>query len=106
MPITAKNIVFHEFIGLLVKVRQKSGNKSRSAQPSHEFRTEGVVVDETKHLFLVETKAHEIKKIIKKNSVLRVTLPDEAGTVVEIDGTKLVGNPEDRLKNIRKKRWK
>ncbi|MHA1730391.1 MAG: ribonuclease P protein component 1 [Promethearchaeota archaeon] len=107
MPITPRNIVYHEIIGLPVKVRQKTGRKQKKKRREplpRAFRTEGVVVDETKNTVLVETRANEVKKIIKKNAILRVSLP--RGPVVEVDGNKLLGRPEDRLKNIRRKRWK
>lgn len=109
VPITPDNLVFHELIGLPVRARQKSGKKKRRKRkcPPHSqtYRTTGTVVDETKHLLVIETyEQHEEKKFIKVRNMFRFTLPD--GSVVEVDGDRIAGRPEDRLKNIRKKRWK
>ncbi|GAB4316698.1 MAG: hypothetical protein Kow0069_19070 [Promethearchaeota archaeon] len=107
VPVSASNVVYHELIGLPVVVRPKPSPKklpkNRDAASGPRWGPGGVVVDETKHLLLVETGDEVVKKYLKKACTFRFTLPD--GTRVDVDGEKLVGRPEGRLKKIRKKRW-
>ncbi len=87
MPITPKNLVRHELIGLRVQVKD-------SVNPSYKG-IRGKVVDETYNTLTIETKKGE-KKVIKKLCTFIFTLPD--GTKVKVDGKLLVGRPEDRIK--------
>ena len=87
MPITSRNLVRHELIGLEVKVE-------RSKNPS-QVGLKGIVIDETYSTLKIESKGKE--KIIPKDiAVFVFTLPD--GKKVEVDGKLLVGRPEDRIK--------
>ncbi len=87
MPITPRNIVRHELIGLKVRV-EKSTNPFQKG-------IKGVVIDETYNTLKVETRKG-VKTLIKKECVFVFTLPD--GTKVMVDGKLLVGRPEDRIK--------
>jgi len=57
----------------------------------------GIIVDETQHLFLIEIK-NSIKKIEKKTAIFQVTLPDKT---IRINGSKIIYRPEDRIKKAR-----
>ena len=93
MPITPKNLIRHELIGLKVKIK-------KSTDPTLNGRS-GKVIDETYHMLKIETREKEIL-VPKANCIFIFTLPDK--TKVEVDGKLLVGRPEER---IRKKlpRW-
>ena len=92
--IHSKYIIYHDLIGFKAKVRLKSKKKSL------EFRDIGIIIDETKNLIITD-KDNQIKKYIKKDHVFRLMLDEE---VLEIDGSKLVGTPENRLRSLKKKR--
>ena len=94
MRYSPKNIVYHELIGLKVKVLHSNTESY--------LGIEGTVVDETKNLIILETSRGE-KKILKRGIVLLIELPN--GKIVKVRGDRLVGRPEDRLKRILKKRW-
>ncbi|MDD1666793.1 MAG: ribonuclease P protein component 1 [Methanomicrobiales archaeon] len=84
--ITAGNILRHELIGLPVKVVQ-------AANPA-QVGLAGRVVDETRNMLVIETPRGE-KRIGKSHATFRLTLPD--GTVVDVSGSALVGQPEKRI---------
>lgn len=89
MPITPKNIVRHELIGLRVRI-------VKSSDPTH-AKISGKVIDETYNTLKIETaKAAREKTIPKRNSIFIFTLPNK--TKVQVDGRLLVGRPEDRIK--------
>jgi ribonuclease P protein subunit POP4 len=93
MPITAKNAVRHELIGLKVKVEKSSDSR-------HE-KLRGKVIDESYNILRIEGKRRgekrpKEKSIPKRNSIFIFTLPN--GVNIEIDGRLLVGRPEDRIK--------
>ena len=99
--------------------------KSKSNSTWQDFRKIGSVIDETKHtLRLQETiptltttaaapttaaataPAPTIRKTyIKQHYIFQTWLPQEDGTtkLLQFDGAKIVGNPENRIKLIRKK---
>ena len=83
---TPKNLLSHEFIGLSAKV-EKSSDKSRE-------KTRGIIIDETKNLFLIKTK-NKVKKVPKKESVFLIYLGDEK---VKVEGKKIAVRPEERTK--------
>lgn len=87
MPITALNLVRHELIGLRVKI-------AKSTDPTQK-NLSGMVADETYNTLTVESSGKE-KKVVKSNCVFVFTLP--SGTKVEVDGSVIVGRPEDRIK--------
>jgi len=51
---------------------------------------------------LITKKKKEIKKYIKKDYIFRFTLDDG---MLEVNGTKIVGIPENRLRSLKKKKW-
>lgn len=78
----AQNLHRHELIGLEVRVTGKSGLSGLA----------GKVVDETRNLFLVESKA-VIKKVPKKGNQFWFPKYETS-----LDGEKLLLRPEDRIK--------
>ena len=87
-------VVQHEFIGLETEV-------ARSSNPSC-VGLKGTVINETRNTFVI-TQNRKRKTIIKDQSVFHFTLPD--ATIVEIEGTILVGKPEERLKKRIRRLW-
>ncbi|MHA1683375.1 MAG: ribonuclease P protein component 1 [Promethearchaeota archaeon] len=98
MPITKKNILFHELVGLVVEV---TGSNSVTL-----VGLRGVVVDETMNTLLVKRKGAPEKclKVLKDHNTFTFTLP--GGKEIDVPGKLLVGRPWDRLKNIGKKQFK
>ncbi len=84
--ITTRNILRHELIGLPVTV-------VRASNPQHRGIT-GTVIDETRNTFRIRTVSGE-KVIPKHPNTFRFTLPE--GTVVDVDGSALVMQPERRI---------
>jgi ribonuclease P protein subunit POP4 len=94
MPITEKNILRHELIGLDVEVVRDSNISNISLR--------GRVFDETRNTLLI--KINEVtKRIAKQNAVFRFKLPD--CTNLDVDGRALIGRPEDRVKRKMKRGW-
>jgi len=92
-PITSQNALKHEIIGLDTRV---SGSANKQL-----VGFEGKIIDETRKTITIFDGKN--RRIVPKDvSVLRIHLPD--GTWVEVNGKKLVGRPEDRVK-MRLKRW-
>lgn len=87
MPITPRNLVRHELIGLRVKIK-------KSTDPT-QWGMKGRVVDETYNTLRIETEQGE-RTVIKRNCTFVFTLPDE--TKVEVEGWLIVGRPEDRIR--------
>jgi len=87
-------IVQHEFIGLETTV-------ARSSNPSC-VGIKGTVINETRNTFVIMQNKKR-KTIVKDQSVFHFTLPD--ATIVEIDGTLLVGKPWERLKRRIRRLW-
>lgn len=78
-----------EYIGLKTKV-VNSPSKER-------IGISGLVVDETKNTFFVEKADKQVVKIPKKNSVFLFT---KEGKTFEIQGSKILYRPEERIKKI------
>jgi ribonuclease P protein subunit POP4 len=80
------------------------GTDARVARSSHENHVgiRGRIVDETRNTFKIlhDGKA---KTVAKDSSVFHFRLQD--GTIVEIEGSLLVGRPEDRLKKCIRRLW-
>ena len=93
MPIKPENILRHELIGLNATV----------ARSSNRFLTgkRGRIIDETRNTLKLSTKKGVVV-IPKDVAVFRLDLPD--GSIVEVEGTRLVGRPENRMKT-RTRRW-
>ena len=83
---TARNIGKHEMIGLEAEIVE-------SRDPSLKG-LKGVVVDETKNMFVIDVGGRE-KRIIKKNVRLRF---ENYGVV---DGSRIAYRPEDRIKKVK-----
>jgi len=94
MPISVKNILQHELIGLYVEVVRDSNISN--------IPLCGRVFDETRNTFLIK-KNEVTKRIAKQNAVFRFKLPD--GATLDVDGRALIGRPEDRVKRKIKRGW-
>ncbi|MCI4435458.1 MAG: ribonuclease P protein subunit [Ignisphaera sp.] len=93
MPRTKDNILFHELIGLKVKIVSH-------LDPTLVNR-EGIVVDET--MYMLKIFDNQRKKVImvpKHGGIFSFVLP-ESGEEVIINGAQIIGRPEDRLKKIK-----
>lgn len=86
---TAKNILFHTFIGLDAEVVQSTSRVLKGIK--------GKVIDETKNMLIIETDKGE-KKIQKVSCVFRFKL--ESGESVEVEGKKICFRPEERAKKV------
>ncbi|MGD1005554.1 MAG: ribonuclease P protein subunit [Methanoregulaceae archaeon] len=84
--ISPQNVLFHELIGLDVLVVSASN-------PTY-IGVAGRIVDETKHMLAIQT-AQRVKKIPKRHSIFRLTLPESR--IVEIDGSVIALAPEKRI---------
>lgn len=82
----ASNIARHELIGLEIEVVE-SKNKSLAGR-------KGIITDETRDTLKMEENTKEIT-MMKNAIVFRTKV---GGKTVEIDGSCLVGRPEDRAK--------
>ena len=94
MPITEKNILRHELIGLDVEVVRDSNISNISLR--------GRVFDETRNTLLIKINEGS-KRIAKQNAVFRFKLLD--GATLDVDGRALIGRPEDRVKRKMKRSW-
>jgi len=99
-PIGPDNIHQHEMIGMSVEII-KSTNKNL-------IGISGVIIDETKNLFVIESPLSESNQLQrmkgeKKGNTFRFSLP--SGEKVDVEGQLLKNKPENRLKNIIRKRW-
>jgi ribonuclease P protein subunit POP4 len=90
MPITKRNVLRHELIGLDARI-------TNSSDPTL-LGTYGTIVDETRDMLVIE-QAGGTKIVPKASSKFMFTLP--SGEEVEINGEKLVGQPEERVKRRR-----
>ena len=93
--ISPKYLIYHDLIGFKVEAKLKS--KPVNAK----FLDAGVVIDDTQNM-LISEKNKIIKKYIKKDNIFRFKLKD--GTL-EVNGSKIVGIPENRLRSLKKKKW-
>lgn len=90
MPITKRNVLRHELIGLEARV-------VNSSDPNL-IGISGTIIDETRNMLVIE-QMERPKMVPKANSIFRITLP--SGEEVELEGTKLVARPEERVKKRR-----
>ena len=93
MKVTS-TILQHEFIGLDAEV-------AGGLHPSY-VGIKGRVLNETRNTLVILHKGKK-RMIAKKVAVFHFTMPD--GTVVEIDGKKIVGRPENRIKKRVRRHW-
>jgi len=92
-PVTPHNILRHEIIGLRARA-------VRSRDPTHRGIS-GLVVNETRNMLTLLRSGRKVM-VPKNGTVFRFKLQD--GTLVEVEGGRLLGNPENRLK-ARVRRW-
>ena len=90
--IDPKYLPYHDLIGFKVLVKHKN-SKAR-------FSDSGVIIDDTKNLLIVK-EDNKTKKFVKKDYQFRVLFE---GGILELDGTKIVGVPENRLRSLKKKK--
>ena len=90
MPVTKRNVLRHELIGLEARV-------TNSSDPGL-IGTYGTIVDETRDMLVIE-QAGKPKIVPKANSIFILTLPN--GEEINVDGAKLVTRPEERVRKRR-----
>ena len=102
MTINPKYLIYHDLIGLNASAKPKAKVNSEI------FLDIGTIIDESRNI-LITKKNHAIKKYIKKDYMFRILIPKsmekEKDTCVEINGEKIVGLPENRLRSLKKKKW-
>ncbi|MHA1488330.1 MAG: ribonuclease P protein subunit [Promethearchaeota archaeon] len=101
MKVNPKFLIYHDLIGLDVRAKLKS-------KPEYsKYSDIGVVIDESKNILITE-KNKKLKKYIKKDHVFRFKLPNHEGNknkyLLEVNGLKIVGLPENRLRILKKKK--
>jgi RNase P/RNase MRP subunit p29 len=94
MMISPKYLIYHDLIGFHAYARPKSNRMNMK------FFDIGEIIDETSNI-LITIKDDKIKKIIKKDYMFRIKLED---SILELDGSKIVGLPENRLRTLKKKK--
>jgi RNase P/RNase MRP subunit p29 len=101
MKLNPKYLIYHDLIGLKVLALRNDKLKSKN------FKDIGHVIDETKNMLITKNKDNKKKFYIKKNHQFRFILPNNDGEpiILEVNGLKIVGRPENRIKDIKKKRW-
>jgi len=91
MAITKKNLRQHELIGLRAEVVDAHNEAS--------IGSKGKIVDETQKTLALQTKDQHtstpFKRVFKKGSKFKVTLPDEKE--VELDGDDIAFRPWERI---------
>ena len=90
MKTTQQNVLAHELIGLSAIIADSKDPSLKNLQ--------GKIVYETKNVLTIDAN-HDIKKIPKNIVVLSLMLPD--GNSCMVNGTDLVGRPEDRIPRLR-----
>lgn len=89
MNVTAQNVIAHELIGIDVKIVE-------SRDPTLE-KVSGKIVYETKNMIMLNAN-NKMKMIPKKVVKLALELPDNSECLV--NGSDLVGRPEDRIQRL------
>lgn len=87
MPITPQNLVRHELMGLRVRVSKSTDSTQRGLS--------GTAVDESYNTLTIDSAGKE-RTVVKSNCTFVFTLPDRRR--VEVEGSVIVGRPEDRIK--------
>jgi RNase P/RNase MRP subunit p29 len=98
-----KYLIYHDLIGFKVYIKPKSRKKE-----NYPFIYAGIIIDDTENMINVKNTQTQVKKYIKKNFIFRIKIPkktiDEKSHMLEIDGSKIVGRPENRLRHLKKKK--
>lgn len=87
-----ENILFHEWIGLKIKILESSQTSLKNIS--------GKIIFETKNMLIVRTLNNGIKKIPKK--IILQCILYLPSTVCFIKGNQLIGRPEDRVLKIKR----
>ena len=100
MMINLKYLIYHDLIGFNAYAKPKSRDTK--------FSNIGVVIDETRNMLITE-KDNKIKKHIKKEYIFRFKVSnyqknEEDDYYLEVQGSKIVGLPVNRLRSLKKKR--
>jgi RNase P/RNase MRP subunit p29 len=93
--ISPKYLIYHDLIGFLVYAKPKS------KKDNNKFVNIGTVIDDKQNVLITE-KNTKIKTYIKKNYIFRFKI---AEGMIEVNGLKIVGIPENRLRSLKKKKW-
>ena len=93
--ISPKYLIYHDLIGFEVEARLKSKPENSK------FQDAGVVINDTQNM-LISEKNKVVKKYIKKDYIFRFKLKDG---MLEVNGSKIVGIPENRLRSLKKRKW-
>lgn len=91
-PMSTDNFTLHELIGLTTGV-------ACSSNPEH-LVIRGIIVDETKNTLLVFDGVRK-RMIPKDTAIFNFILPDKS--TAEVDGKKIIGRPDERIKVVRRK---
>ncbi len=99
MDITPSNLIYHELIGLTTRVID-------STNPSL-INIRGKVVDETRNTLTVETDGAREIVVPKMGTIFVFQIPARSAgrhevKHVKVNGTLLLSQPENRIKNIKK----
>ncbi|VVB51895.1 Ribonuclease P protein component 1 [uncultured archaeon] len=87
--ITPQNVLKHELIGLTAEISSPQGRRGYAP-------AQGIIADETRETITLKCADGTTRSFPKKETVLRLTLPE--GATVEVEGRLLAGRPEDRIK--------
>ena len=87
MPLSPRNILSHEWIGLSITIKNAMDPKLNGLS--------GIVRDETRNTFLVENNS-KLVRIVKTNTIFQLALPGFESQTVQ--GELLRYRPEDRIK--------
>ena len=99
MNLNPKYLIYHDLIGL------DSYAKLKSSSHKKDFSDIGIVIDESKNM-LITNKNTIVNKYIKKDHIFKFRIPEKEDMLFEVNGSKIVGRPENRLRSLRRKRWK
>ncbi len=91
--IDPKYLIYHDLIGFHVLARHVFKDQDK-------FSDCGVVIDDTKNMLHIK-KDNIIKKLVKKDYIFRIKLEDG---LLEVNGSKIIGVPENRLRSLKKKK--
>jgi ribonuclease P protein subunit POP4 len=91
MKRTPRNIIYHELIGLSVEVKDHT-------DPSI-VGTEGEVIYESKNMLFIRDRNGRIRKVPKAVGEFLFKLGKNRS--VRVNGLRLIGRPEERLKRVR-----
>lgn len=89
MNVTSQNVIAHELIGIDAKIVE-------SRDPTLE-KVSGKIVYETKNMLMLNAN-NKMKMVPKKVVKLALELPDNSECLV--NGSDLVGRPEDRIQRL------